>query len=225
MICYCCGSSNLNAYDVLWKELIDEWRIAPYEVEYINKQQGLHCIDCKSNLRSMVLAKAIMRCFGYTGFFKDFVKQKKIQNLQILEINEAGSLTKFLVEIPSHTLKVYPEIDMMNMKIANMTFDLVVHSDVLEHIKHPIRGLSECRRILKPGGYCAFTIPMVVDRLTISREGMPASYHGSQENQPDFVVHTEYGCDAWKHVIQAGFTECRLFSVDYPSAQALVAVK
>ncbi|MHC5828030.1 MAG: hypothetical protein ACYT04_72105, partial [Nostoc sp.] len=118
----------------MWRELIDEWRIASYEVEYINKQQGLHCIDCKSNLRSMSLAKAIMRCFGYTGFFKDFVKDKKNQNLQILEVNEAGSLTKFLVEIPGHTLKVYPEMDMMNMNIANMIFDLVVHSDVLEHI-------------------------------------------------------------------------------------------
>jgi len=225
MICYCCGSGNFTKHNVLWRELIDEWRISNYEVEYINKQQGLHCTECHSNYRSIGLAMSIMRCFNYTGLFKDFVREEGIQTLQILEINEAGSLTKFLAEIPGHTLKIYPELDMMNMQFPDMTFDLVVHSDVLEHIKYPTRGLSECYRVLKPGGYCAFTIPMIVDRLTVSREGMPPSYHGSGDNLSDFIVYTEYGCDVWKQVIQAGFQECRVFSIDYPSAQALVAVK
>lgn len=75
MIC-CCSPNNLKAYDVLWRELIDEWRIVSYEVEYINRQQGLHCIDCKSNLRSMSLAKAIKKYFGYTRFFKNFLHKR-----------------------------------------------------------------------------------------------------------------------------------------------------
>ncbi|MBD2391053.1 class I SAM-dependent methyltransferase [Aphanizomenon flos-aquae NRERC-008] len=167
-----------------------------------------------------------MKSFDYVGLFKDFVKEERIQNLRILEINEAGNLTHFLQQIPNHTLSIYPESDMMNMKFPDMSFDLVLHSDVLEHIKYPIRGLSECYRILKPGGYCAFTIPMIVDRLTISREGMPPSYHGSSDNlSDDLIVHTEYGCDSWRQVIQAGFQQCRLFSIDYPSSLALVAVK
>jgi SAM-dependent methyltransferase len=225
MICFCCGSSKIEAHDVLWKELTDEWQISNYEVKYINKQQGLYCVECQSNLRSMTLALSIMRCFGYKGLLKDFVREKQYQNLQILEINEAGSLTRFFTELPGHILKVYPELDMMSMTLADLSFDLVIHSDVLEHIKHPIRGLSECYRVLKYGGYCAFTVPIIVDRLTASREGLPPSYHGCGDNRPDYLVYTEYGCDAWKHAIQAGFQECRLFSIDYPSAQALVGVK
>ncbi|GAB1545000.1 hypothetical protein NUACC21_76760 [Scytonema sp. NUACC21] len=225
MICYCCGSTSFKEQNVLWKELIDEWRIGHHEVEYINRQQGLHCTECNSNLRSIALSVSLMKCFGYKGLFKDFVKESKLQNLQILEINEAGSLTQFLTQIPGHYLKVYPEIDMMNINFADMTFDLVIHSDVLEHIKHPVRGLSECYRVLKPGGYCAFTIPIIVDRLTLFREGLPPSYHGAGENQADFLVYTEFGCDAWKYVMQTRFQECRIFSLEYPSAQALVAVK
>ena len=225
MICYCCGSTHFKLNEILWKELIDEWRLSDYEVNYINRQQGLSCQVCQSNLRSMALAMSIMRCFEYKGFFVDFVKEEKTKKLQILEINEAGGLTKFLAELPGHNLKFYPEIDLMNMMIADKSVDLVVHSDVLEHIKHPVRGVSECYRVLKSGGYCAFTIPMIVDRLTVSREGLKPSYHGSGEHKPDFLVYTEYGCDAWKHVIQAGFQECRLFSIEYPCAQALVAVK
>jgi len=225
MICYCCGSTNFNFQKVLWKELIEEWRISDYEVEYINRQQGEHCQDCGSNLRSQALAFAIMKCFAFTGIFKDFVKSVQFHDLKILEINEACHLTSFLKEMPGHNLKAYPELDMMSMDIADMSYDVVIHSDVLEHIKYPIRGLSECYRILKPNGYCAFTIPIIVDRLTISRVGMPPSYHGSGDNRPDYLVYTEYGCDAWKQVIQAGFQECRLFSTDYPAAQAMVAVK
>jgi len=225
MICYCCGSSEFKYNEVLWQELIDEWRIGSYEIEYINKQQGLYCVKCNSNLRSMALALAIMKIYRYKGLFKDFVKEKEVDDLQILEINEAGSLTQFLSQLPGHTIKKYPEIDMMNMEFVDMTFDMIVHSDVLEHIKYPITGLSECCRVLKKGGYCAFTIPMIVDRLTILREGLPPSYHGCQDNKADFLVHTEYGCDAWKQIIQAGFQECRLFSFEYPCAQTLVGVK
>lgn len=225
MICYCCGSSEFKYNEVLWKELIDEWRIGSYEIEYINKQQGLYCVKCNSNLRSMALALAIMKLYGYKGIFKDFIKEKEVNDLRILEINEAGSLTQFLSQLPGHTIKKYPEIDMMNIEFLDMSFDIIVHSDVLEHIKYPITGLSECLRVLKSGGFCAFTVPLIVDRLTINREGLPPSYHGCQDNKADFLVHTEYGSDAWKQVIQAGFQECRLFSVEYPCAQALVGVK
>ncbi|MBW4576930.1 MAG: methyltransferase domain-containing protein [Aphanothece sp. CMT-3BRIN-NPC111] len=172
----------------------------------------------------MILARSIMKCLNYEGLFKNFIKQEKLQKLKVLEINEAGNLTSFLSKWPGHTLKAYPEINMMCINYPDMYFDLVVHSDVLEHIKYPVRGLSECYRVLKQGGYCAFTVPMVVDRLTVTREGLPPSYHSGEKRQ-DFQVYTEYGCDDWKQLIQAGFQECRIFSLEYPSAQALVGVK
>jgi SAM-dependent methyltransferase len=209
----------------LWDELIAAWRLARYEVAYIDRQQGLHCAGCLCNLRAMALAKAIMNCFGYSGLFQNFVLDSVIQDLRILEVNKAGELTQFLACAPGHVLRSYPDIDMMSLSYDQATFDLVVHSDTLEHVPHPVRGLSECARVLKPGGYCAFTVPMVVDRLTLSRAGLLPSYHGSAANPADCLVHTEYGADAWRHVIQAGFQECRMFSLEYPAAQALVGVK
>jgi ubiquinone/menaquinone biosynthesis C-methylase UbiE len=114
---------------------------------------------------------------------------------------------------------------MMAMSYEDQSFDLVLHSDTLEHVPEPVRGLAECRRVLKPGGFCAFTIPIIVDRLTASRAGLPPSYHGSPANPADHVVHTEYGADAWKHVLLAGFDECRICALEYPAAQALVGVR
>jgi SAM-dependent methyltransferase len=223
--CLCCGSTRTTAEPVLWKELIDEWRIADHEVAYINRQQGFHCLDCGCNLRAMALGRAVMACFGFAGLFCDFVQGEAAQPLHVLEINEANQLTPYLKQLPHHQLVQYPDVDMMQLPFPDDVFDLVVHSDTLEHVQHPVRGLSECRRVLRPGGYCAFTVPLIVDRLTMAREGLPPSYHGSPSNPTDCRVYTEYGADAWKHLLLAGFPECRIVSVDYPAAQALVGVK
>ncbi|HJZ58032.1 MAG TPA: class I SAM-dependent methyltransferase [Gemmataceae bacterium] len=225
MICPCCGSAQTREQPVLWRELIDQWRLSADEVAYIDRQQGLHCTACGSNLRSMALAKAILACVGYTGLLAEFVRSEAARRVRVLEINEAGGLTQFLETLPNHVLARYPEVDMMNLPFADLEFGLVVHSDTLEHVPRPVRGLTECRRVLKPGGFCAFTVPMIVDRLTASREGLPPSYHGSPDNPADCLVATEYGADAWKHVMLAGFGECRIFSLEYPTAQSLVGVR
>ncbi len=225
MNCTCCGYSQFQAGTVLWPELIAEWRIAPHEVDYINKQQAFACKKCGSNLRSMALARAILRSVGFSGTFQSWVDSPAAGRLRVLEINGACHLTHFLGRLAGHTLASYPQVDMMALPFADRSFDLIVHSDTLEHVPRPVRGLSECRRVLKPGGLCAFTIPIIVDRLTASREGLPPSYHGSPANPGDCLVHTEYGADAWKHLVLAGFEECRMFAFDYPAALAFVGVR
>ena len=135
-------------------------------------------------------------------------------------------LTQFLSTLPKHCLAKYPQVDMTRMPYLDRSYDLVVHSDTLEHIARPVAALAECYRVLAPGGYCVFTIPVIVGRMTRSREGLPPSYHGHpNQRSADFAVQTEYGCDAWKHLILAGFDECRLITPEYPSAFAFVGAR
>jgi SAM-dependent methyltransferase len=224
--CAACGSKDLTFQKILWDELVQAWRISEYERDYIDRQQGLTCRACGCNLRSMALALAVCGCYGYADTLKRFVQERSSKNLRVLEVNEAGGLTQFLSKLPKHCLKKYPELDMMHMPYEAGTFDLVVHSDTLEHVPHPITGLTECRRVLKPGGFCAFTIPIIVDRLTFSRVGLPPSYHDTpQQRGADFAVHTEYGSDAWKHLVLAGFQECRLIALEFPAALAFVGAR
>jgi SAM-dependent methyltransferase len=225
MTCCCCGCPRLLHQDVLWLELIAAWGLSAPEVATINRQQGLHCADCGCNLRTMALAAAVMQTFGFAGLFRDFVRRRAAQRLRVLEVNEAGLLTPFLKQLPGHVLTVYPEVDMTALPWPAESFDLVLHSDTLEHVPEPVQALAECQRVLKPGGRCAFTVPLLVDRLTRSRAGMPPSYHGNPSNPGDCLVHTEYGADAWKHVVLAGFDECRVHCLEYPAASALVGVR
>ncbi|MDB5174218.1 MAG: hypothetical protein JWN51_2991 [Phycisphaerales bacterium] len=224
--CPVCGSRDIRMRPILWPELIAEWRLEPHEVEYVDRQQGQHCGECFCNVRSMVLAVSVMRAFRFAGLFQDFVLEPAARELAVLEINEAGALTHFFARLPGRHLACHPQVDMMNLPYDENRFDLVIHSDTLEHVADPVRGLSECRRVLKTGGLCVFTVPIVVGRMTISRTGMPPSYHGDPSvDRRAFLVNTEYGCDAWAQVIQAGFAECRIVSLDYPTAQALTGVK
>jgi len=174
----------------------------------------------------MALALAVCRCYGYLGTLMRFVSDRRNRNLRILEINEAGSLTQFLSKLPRHRIGRFPELDMMRMPYAERSYDLVIHSDTLEHVPRPVAGLAECYRVLTPGGFCVFTVPVIVDRLTRSRTGLPPSYHGDPtQRAADLVVQTEYGCDSWKQVILAGFQECRLITPEFPSTLALVGAR
>jgi ubiquinone/menaquinone biosynthesis C-methylase UbiE len=100
----------------------------------------------------------------------------------------------------------------------------VIHSDTLEHVPNPIHALAECRRVLKTGGFLAFTVPVIVARLSRSRDGLPPSYHGAPgENKGDYAVQTEFGADAWTYLLEAGFASVSLLSLVYPASIALLA--
>ena len=224
-ICPCCAASEFARKPILWPALVAEWRLSPEEVEYIDRREGLHCLGCGSNLRSMALAHAILEVYRYSGTLTDFMLGPG-RELDSLEVNEAGSLTSIFSKSPRHTLVQFPDVDIHALPFSDASFDLVVHSETLEHVEQPVRALAECRRVLRPGGACAFTVPMVVGRLTSSRAGMPLSFHNNAEERDSaLLVRTEYGADAWRQVIDAGFPECRLVSFDAPGAIAVVGMR
>ena len=77
--------------------------------------------------------------------------------------------------------------------------------------------------MLDVGGALALTVPTVLGRLTRSRAGLPASYHGAADaNDPQMLVHTEFGADLWVGVFEAGFTSCELVTFSYPAGLAII---
>ena len=222
--CPACGSVKFLATNVLWPELENAWQLSTHEIEYINRQQGYHCTECTNNLRAMGLAAAILKEYQFNGTLNQFCETKS--DVKLLEINAAGNLTQFLRKLTSHTLIEYPQFDMLNLAIESESFDVVVHSDTLEHVPHPERALSECRRVLRSNGKCIFTVPIIVDRMTRSRSGLAASYHGrTGVLADDQIVCTEFGADVWETVLRAGFSSCEIFSYEYPAALVIVAKK
>jgi len=222
--CPACGSREFGERKVLWPELVRAWELTSEEEAYVNRQQGVYCKGCGNNLRMMGLAGAITRAVGFAGTLAELCESGPA--LRVLEINTAGFLTQFLRRLPGHRLVEYPSFDMMDLRIDAESQDLVVHSDSLEHVADPVRGLAECRRVLRTGGRCIFTIPVIVGRMTRSREGLPPIHHGNAASATDDqLVRSEFGADAWQYVLRAGFASCEIVPFDYPAAFTFVALR
>lgn len=223
--CHICGGKEFQANPVLWPDLIRQWQLSSHEADYINRQQGHICRSCGSSMRSRALAKAILSSFASKKNFQEFALTG-LDGFKVLEINKAGDLANYLKQCSQHRLIEYPGFDMMALDLPSCEYDIVLHSDTLEHVSDPVQGLRERLRVLKENGRCFFTIPLIVDRPTKSRAGLPKSWHGSSStNSDDFLVHYEFGYDAWKIPLLAGFSSVKLSTLEWPSALAFECCK
>lgn len=225
-VCPVCGGTERTSSSVLWSELIDAWQLSPAEVVYINEQQGTQCVRCHSNVRSMALGLAIGGVLGGGNTLMEVIANQAEASTRVLEVNEAGALHPCLSRLSGHILASHPEFDLMRLPFEDGSFDMVVHSDTLEHIPDPMQALRECWRVLDSGGALIFTVPVVVGRMTCSKAGLPSSYHGSSATgADDLLVHTEYGADVWTSIIRAGFRRCEIVTHRYPAGIAWIARK
>ncbi|MGL5632194.1 MAG: class I SAM-dependent methyltransferase [Azovibrio sp.] len=224
MQCGVCGGTSFSYRRVLWDGLIREWQLSNAEAAYIDRQQGEACDRCGANLRSIALANALKSFLGVKGILIEAMGQPQVKEMAILEINEAGSLTPLLRTFGNYTFGAYPQVDIHALPYQDCTFDVVIHSDTLEHVQNPVHALMECIRVLKPHGALCFTVPVVVGRMSRNRDGLPKSFHGGQSTTADdYAVQTEFGADVWTYLFEAEFTEVSIHTVQYPSGIAFLA--
>lgn len=221
--CHVCGSTDYSYANVLWDSLVSEWQLSPEEVEYINLQQGITCVQCGANMRSIALSKALLDCLEtdascITDHFA--INHSSDSALKVLEINEAGGLSPFLKNFPNHKLIKYPKNDMHDLSKYLGQYDIVIHSDTLEHVRNPIHALNQCKLALKGNGSLIYTVPVIPSRLSRDRSGLPNSTH-SRETRSDYIVATEFGADFWSYPIKAGFQTVKIFTLAFPVAVSL----
>jgi SAM-dependent methyltransferase len=226
LICRVCGCTDFSNNKVLWDALIAEWELSPDETAYIDRQQGTLCNSCHGSLRINALAGAISGHIGSSRPLREIVKNRRCRHLKVLDLNGASSVSNALSGLRGYKRADYPEVDMQDMPFQDNQFDLVVHSDTLEHVPNPIKALAECLRVINPNGSVCFTIPIIVGRISKSREGLPKSYHGNPDTScDDLSVKTEFGADFWIYALKAGAASVSITSAEYPSAQAIRLTK
>ena len=174
----------------------------------------------------MTLAGALNLALDWRGTLQDLLTTDARPDVRLLEINEAGSLHSYLRLFPGHRLAKYPAIDMQRLAFADETFDLIVHSDTLEHVPDPTQGLRECWRVLRTGGVLVMTIPIVPSRLSRRCSPSTPSYHGTSAiDSDDWRVVTEYGADFFLEFLAAGWDNVSLYTLGTPASFAVVGVK
>lgn len=218
--CIVCGGATIGPIQhIITDALAQTWRLSKSERHQFDQRESRFCPKCKSSTRTRALAKAIMKQIPFAGVltFAEWVEMARKHHLRIAEINSCGCLHTYLHALPDLSYSEYtrknalikcirkikgiPHEDIQSLTYKNNTFDLVIHSDVLEHVPNPHNALEECKRVLKPNGVCIFTIPIMMNRKTIQRAKMEdnkvtsllePSYHGTDYSK-DYLVWWEFG--------------------------------
>ncbi len=146
-----------------------------------NIRERCRCIRCGSTNRQRQLAVVICSAVASaTG-----VKVRSLRDLHRLDgyviynTEAGGAIHRQLVGMenyisseyfgedyePGEMVRGIMHQDLMRLGLGDETVDLVISSDVFEHIPDPYRAHREVFRVLKPGGRHIFTVPFHPDRV------------------------------------------------------------
>ena len=109
----------------------------------------------------------------YALYIKTHITQKAntaVAPLHTLEIAPAHSLSEFIKKIPNTTYRsadlysplAMDQVDIMDMKIyGDESFDFIICSHVLEHVRDDRQAMKELFRILAPEGKAILMVPIL----------------------------------------------------------------
>lgn len=94
---------------------------------------------------------------GTRSMWKDHLHLLKDGSTLVLTDFSAGMLENCQANLGRHDSLAYAVVDIQNIPYPDHSFDLVIANMMLYHVPDLQRGLSEVRRVLKPGCkfYCA----------------------------------------------------------------------
>ena len=183
-------------------------------------RETYRCGGCGASLRYREQARLILNHFSREGSERlaDLAAESEFQNLKIYEPGLIGPFRKFFQKLPHyHTSYFWDDVvpgesregvqcqDLMHLTYEDDSFDLVLSSDIFEHVRKPFAGFQEVNRVLKPGGFHIFSIPPMhpmrpktVFRVDTSGPEdvfvLPKHYHSAPKGGKS-LVYTDFGED------------------------------
>lgn len=179
---------------------------------------GVRCVRCA--------ASAIHLAMGWA--LRDRVA--RLEDCDVCELSARGPLAAFLRRMArSAALSEYfadaePGSlragvrceDVQRLTYADSSFDLVTHTEVLEHVPDDARAFAELLRVLKPGGLMLFTVPMHGGPQTVERARLVDGHvvhllepvhHLDPLRHEGILAFRDYGSDILDRLRDAGFVE------------------
>jgi Glycosyltransferases involved in cell wall biogenesis len=169
--CPCCGRM------VIYKPLADYYKkmTEKYQVVKKGRSETLNddeysCSYCQASDRDRMII----------SFLKKAGLQDAQEGTRLLQIAPAGIISSWIKAYCPHiyyeTTDLYMDqvsfhSDIMDMHmVSDETYDVIICSHVLEHVRDDEKALSELKRILKPDGKIVFLVPIDLNASGIDEE-------------------------------------------------------
>lgn len=238
--CVVCGRTALMLYRrrVIPPRLEAMWGLSPRLAGALARKESLDCANCGAKLRGRRLAATLLELAPAgreASSLRAWARRCEARSLGIAEINRIDGLHEILTGLPGFSGSEFEPgaapgsivsgqrfEDLSRLSYPDLSFDFVLTSETLEHVPDLDAALCEIRRVLRPGGYHIFTIPLLpgVERSYRRTDGL--CHPGGDTGYP---VVTEFGADLPALVTAHGFeVEMRFGPIDEDNlAQVWVA--
>ena len=193
-------------------------------------REGFRCDNCGGSLRYRGQAHAIISCFN--NDIKSLYELSDVFDFSNIRIYEPGIIGPFrsYFEKNDYYYRSYywddvalgdfkDGIQCQNLEKLTFSdgfFDLIITSDIFEHIRHPWKAFEEIYRCLKIGGYHVFTIPLALPmrkktEYRVNTDGvedhyiLEPRYHIAGDGGKS-LVYTDFGEDIVSILEKIGFS-------------------
>jgi hypothetical protein len=232
--CFVCGRLAPILYyrGIIPPRLEQLWELTPRLAEALAKKESCMCGWCGAKLRARRLAQALVETIPAGGrparSVAEWARRPQARTLRIAEINRIEGLHQALRALPAFTFSDFSSHaapgslvagvrseDLMRLSYPDDTFDVILTSETLEHVPDLAIALGEIHRVLVPGGWHLFTVPLLPDipttfaRAVVTADGAldhrapPIRHPGGDTG---YLVYTEFGADLTAHLARAGFS-------------------
>ena len=184
------------------------------------------CVRCRAGLRYWMLARYVRENPAKPG--GTVVELDDRSPLQpVLDRPETNYIRTFwLPDVPAGTTQADGARceDITNLTFADDSVDVMISSEVLEHVPDLDAAMRETERVLKPGGYHVFTVPprSRTRRRAVLRDGVvqhliEPEYHSDPIARSGILAYWDVGIEDAAEIFQR--PNLRLTIVDGPTGR------
>lgn len=178
--------------------------------------EAIRCLRCGANRRMEMLAEVLRERFG-----------ARLAELDVLELDTDSCLRSQLAGARTYVRTFYSDSrplgsadesgarceDITRLTFPDESFDIIVSSDVLEHVPDLDAAFSETRRVLRPAGAHVFTVPVsgATARRAV-RDGdaivhlLPPCYHLDPRDPKGILAYWDLGRDLMQRFAGSGLS-------------------
>jgi len=200
-----------------------------YVTRSMNYRESLYCNNCRSTARTRMLASGILQVVGDSSSRCIADLSAAPAGPQILDTDCYSPIFQYLSKANFYSSTVYlPKrefgtevfskvinVNLEHMPFEDERFDIVITSDVMEHVRRDHLAHAEIHRCLKRFGHYIFTVPFVPqwekNQMRVDSTGtedvalMKNEYHGDPVSGKGILVYRIYGNELIDQLSDLGF--------------------